>query len=103
MSLLPGQILPQSVPFGRVNEEGALTVDVNWWLFLYNLSQKTLGNGSGLPADALIDLESADTDAIDADAIALRQPLSNALSLAQEHEGLDAVVAKLQQTVSNAF
>lgn len=79
MSLLPGQILPQSAILGRANENGEVTIEQNWWLLLYNLVLNTLGTGSGLPADALIDLESADLDAIDADAIALRQPLRNAL------------------------
>lgn len=79
MSLLPGQIQPQSVPIGRVNEDGTVTMDTNWWLLFYNLCLQVLGTGTGLPADALIDLASADADAIDADAIALRQPLSNAL------------------------
>lgn len=102
MSLLPGQILPQSTPIGRVNEDGTVTVDTNWWLLFYNLALQTLGNGSGLPADALIDLESADLDAIDADAIMLRQPLANALLLAQSTPDLSADMAKLQRDVTNA-
>lgn len=79
MSLLPGQILPQSEPLGTVNGDGTVTISTNYWLLLYNLVLNVLGNGSGLPADALIDLESADLDAIDANSVALRQPLANAL------------------------
>jgi len=79
MSLLPGQILPPSTSLGKVNEDGTVTIEHNWWLLLYNLCLQVLGNGSGLPADALIDLQSVDADAIDADAIALRSPLTNAL------------------------
>lgn len=77
MSLLPGQILPPDVPIGKADGNGNVTINHDWWLLWYNISLQVLGNGSGLPADALIDLESADTDAIDADAIALRRPVSN--------------------------
>lgn len=79
MSLLPGQILPQSTPIGTVREDGTVIADTNWWLLWYNLVLNTLGNGSGLPSDALIDLESADIDAVGTDSAVLRQPLSNAL------------------------
>lgn len=79
MSLLPGQILPPSEPIGRVNEDGTVTIDKNWWLLLFNLCLQSLGTGGGLPSSALQDLAGADADAMDADAMALRQPLSNAL------------------------
>jgi hypothetical protein len=77
MSLLPGKILPQTIPLGKVNDDQTVTIDTDWWLLLYNLCAQTLGtSAAGLPADALMDLESADTDAIDSDAIALRSPLA---------------------------
>jgi len=80
MSLLPGQMLPQSAPIGKVSPDGATVImETNYWLLFYNLCQQVLGNGSGLPADALQDLGSVDLDAIDSDAIAVRRPLSNAL------------------------
>lgn len=82
MSLLPGRILPQTEPLGRLESDGkTVIVDKNWWLLFYNLSLQTLGTGSGLPADQLIDLLSADTDAADSDAIALRQPIQNLQAL----------------------
>jgi hypothetical protein len=80
MSLLPGTILPPSEPIGSVNQDGTVTIDKNWWLLFYNLSNQTLGNGNGVPADQLVDLESADVDAIDSDAVSLRLPISNALT-----------------------
>lgn len=77
MSLLPQQILPQTIPIGRALPDGTVQIDHNWWLLLYNLCAQVLGTSqSGLPADALQDLESADLDAIDADAIALRSPVA---------------------------
>jgi len=84
MSLLPGQILPQSTPLGRLNADDTVTIDTNWWLFFYNLGLQTLGTGTGFPADALQDLASVDTDAADTDAIALRRPLVNALAQAMQ-------------------
>lgn len=84
MSLLPGQILPQSAILGRTNAQGEVTIEQNWWLLLYNLVLNTLGTGAGLPADALIDLESADVDASNSDAIVLRQGIANALKQAMQ-------------------
>lgn len=81
MSLLPQQIIPQTTPLGRVQQDGSILIDHNWWLLLYNICQ-SLGIGQLDPA-ALVALESADSDAADSDAIALRQPVSNALMLAQ--------------------
>ena len=51
MSLLPNQILPQTVPLGRVEAKGdgseIIVIDKDWWLFLYNISEQVLANGSG--------------------------------------------------------
>lgn len=91
MSLLPGRILPADVPIGTVTPDGNVIMAHDWWLFLFNLGLQTLGTGAGLPADSLLDLEGADTDAIDADAIALRQGISNALIQAMQPQ--DVVVS----------
>ena len=77
MSLLPGQIISPDVPLGRADQTGLVFIEHDWFLLVYNLCLQVLGNGSGLPADALIDLSSADTDAIDSDAVSLRLPISN--------------------------
>ena len=42
MSLLPNQILPPSESLGRVNPDGTVTIDKNWWLLLYNVCNRTL-------------------------------------------------------------
>ena len=36
-SLLPNTILPETVPIGQVNQDGTVTINHQWWLFLYNL------------------------------------------------------------------
>ena len=73
MSLLPGQILPQTVPIGTLSKDGkSVIIDKDWWLLIYNLCSQTLSTGQGFPADALQDLAGADTDAADSDAIVLR-------------------------------
>ena len=57
MSLLPGQILPQSIPIGKVNVDGNgnVIIDKNWWLFLYNLALGTLSPTPG--GTAVSDME----------------------------------------------
>lgn len=64
MSLLPGQILPFGTPFGRVDGNGNVTIDKNWWLFLYNLSQNTLSQNPG--SAAISDMEQILLNEIDA-------------------------------------
>lgn len=78
MSLLPGRVLPQTEPWGRVSEDGkTVIIDKNWWLWCYNISLQVLGTGAGLPPSTLVEISAADTDAADTDAIALRQPIQN--------------------------
>ena len=75
MSLLPGQIIPQSVPLGKVNADGTVTIEKDWWLLIYNLIINSVG--TNLPVSALIELAELDADANDTDAIVLRRPISN--------------------------
>jgi hypothetical protein len=49
MSLLPQQIPPQSVPLGELikdplapDDPGKIIIDLNWYLFLYNLGKQSL-------------------------------------------------------------
>lgn len=66
MSLLPGRIIPQDVPIGKVNEDGTVTIDKDWWLLLYNLCLQTLGTtGTTLPTDDQILLTELDDAAAD--------------------------------------
>lgn len=112
MSLLPGTIIPQTVPFGRVSGNGAVIIEKNWWLLLYNLVQSSIGDA--LTGQIAFEYDQTDIDVIDADAAALRGPLANlqvqqlpdyvpssselpdisrALLLAQEHLLPDPVAA----------
>ncbi len=65
MSLLPGQIQPQSVPFGTVDAQGRVFVDQNWYLFLYNLANQILsGQASGsVPTSQADIIDMVDLDA----------------------------------------
>jgi|SRR6185503_13943966 len=85
MSLLPGQILPPTEPFGKVNADGTVTIDKNWWLLLYNLCLQTLSTGNGIPAAAILDIESTDVDVSNTDAAALRSPVNVATLLATDN------------------
>lgn len=118
MSLLPGTILFPSMPFarveldeqGRVKDEGLCVIEMNWWLFLYNLSQQVLGTPgggttTGLPASALIEIASIEADADDADAIAARNASAALALIAQEAivpaDGSD--VSKLKSDAASAM
>ena len=46
MSALPKQIPPQTVPFGTVNADGLVSININWYLLLYNISSLVLGAGT---------------------------------------------------------
>ncbi len=47
MSLLPQQILPQNAVLGKVDADGNVVIDKNWWLFLYNLATNSLNPPTG--------------------------------------------------------
>lgn len=47
MSLLPGQIIPATMPLGTLQPDGkTIIVDKNWWLFFYNLYENSIGSTS---------------------------------------------------------
>jgi hypothetical protein len=95
MSLLPARIIPQTVPLGTVDENNKVIIDKDWWLLLYNLCGQVLGtgpsgtvgpagasgaggaSGTSVSLSSLLELAAADSDATDADAIALRRPIQN--------------------------
>jgi hypothetical protein len=56
MSLLPNQIIPQTMPFGTVNDDGTVTIEHDWWLLIYALCEQILANGSGASTLSLAEL-----------------------------------------------
>lgn len=66
MSLLPGSILPQQVSLGRVNDDGTVTIDKDWWLLIYNLCQQVLGP---IPTASLLDMDEASIAGADTAAV----------------------------------
>lgn len=97
MSLLPAQVLPETEPIGTVSGS-SVRITHNWYLLLYNLAAQVLGtagNFQGLPSSAIQELASADTDAVDADAIALRASVSNAIVQAIQPQDVVASSADL--------
>lgn len=89
MSLLPGQILPPSASLGTVNPDGTITIEQNWWLLLYNLCNQVLG--AGLPASALLAIESEDQDVSTADIPSLVRQIANLQQLFPEQEVVPAL------------
>lgn len=102
MSLLPQQIPPQTAPFGRLDSNGHVIIDKNWWLLLYNIWLNSLATGLD-PAQTL--LADSGADVMDSDAVSLRLPVSNALTLAQTALlGLEQIVNQsVDSTSSPAF
>ena len=84
-SLLPNQIPPITAPIGRVNADGTVTIDQNWWLLIFNICLNSIGGAaSGLPSSALTELSATDTDAADTDAVVLKLPIQNLEVRAQD-------------------
>lgn len=79
MSLLPQQILPQTIPIGTVDPNtGNVTIDKNWWLLLYNLCENALGSSNNAPqSDNTQLIANTDTDITDTDATVLQLPIQN--------------------------
>jgi len=55
MSLLPSQILPQTVPIGHVDDRGKVIIDKQWWLLIYNimLNSVTATNNDNIMEDMI--------------------------------------------------
>lgn len=79
MSLLPGQILPQSQSLGKADKDGSVTIDKNWWLLLYNIVQNSIGTGGSVPDSSLEIVEDVAIDASATDALQAHRESINAL------------------------
>ena len=85
MSLLPGQILPQTIPFGTVDKAGNLTIDQNWYLFLYNLSIHVLSGAESVSISGSDMINMVDLDATGSNIADFRQQLANIALIAQDN------------------
>lgn len=104
MSLLPGQILPQSVPLGIVDKNGQLLIDQNWYLFFYNMALQILSRQGAFPssqADLLdmVDLDAASTDLPQAS----RQLANQAATEAHDVELPNIDLAQIRRDLVNLF
>lgn len=97
MSGLPKQIPPQGEAIGVVGDT-PIVLDLNWWLFFYNLSQQVFGsNGGGsVPASPSDQIYSLDAESDSTDAIQAYRKISNAQAL--EAQDVELVAADLQKT-----
>lgn len=58
MSLLPMEILPEMVSLGTVNKDGTVTINHNWWLFLYNVYLNSIAPSGTTPAPDIFQVDS---------------------------------------------
>jgi hypothetical protein len=56
MSGLPNAMLPQTARLGTVDDKGNVTIDVNWYLLLYNIANQVLNQANGAIAGNPADL-----------------------------------------------
>jgi len=61
---LPQQIPSQPVPIGRVDQNGFVTIDINWYLFLYNLASQVFSNANGSIVASSFDIAQLSENAI---------------------------------------
>ena len=92
---LPALIPPQNTFFGKADSDGNVTVEINWYMFLYNIALQVLSSTSGSIAVSPIDLALIGDQDI--------QDIPSAQSLAvtdsTDPEVLDADVAQLRVTM----
>lgn len=95
---LPQQILPQTVPLGKADANGSITIDTNWYLFLYSLaSQVFSASGGSVPASTADLLQITENDVSGIDALSDKRALVNALlQPLDEVANVDAVQDKQQ-------
>lgn len=102
MSSLPQFIPPQNAAFGEVREDGKLFVDVNWYLFLYNLSVNTLTTNGELPTSEADIIDMTDLDASGSDVPQSYRNFSNMGALeGQDIELISPEVSGLQRRDNN--
>ncbi|MCA8018073.1 hypothetical protein [Burkholderia metallica] len=103
MSGLPEQIPPQGEPIGTVDGRPVI-IDINWYLWLYNVWKDTIGTGSGtVPISPLDAVDMVDLDAAGTDVPQSYRDITNVTAL--ESHDIDLVspdLPKVKRDVDNA-
>lgn len=99
-SLLPQQIPPQTVPVGKAGPDGRLLMDVNWYLFFYNLANEVLSQQGAVPASQFDFLDMVDLDAAQTDVPQAYKDIANVGALQNDEISL-ADVAQLPKRDNN--
>lgn len=77
MSLLPETMLPENIAIGRVNPDGTVSINHQYWLLLYNIVQNSIGSNGSISDEYLEILVDSDTDVATTDAIQTARNLAN--------------------------
>ena len=85
--LLPGQIPPQTIPLVEQSPTGEMIVDINWYLYFYNLGKISLMGPSGsIPMSASVNIALIDSDVVDSDAAQAPRQILNAMLLQPDQD-----------------
>jgi len=77
--LLPGQIPPQTIPLVEQSPTGEMIVDINWYLYFYNLGKNVLMGPSA-------NISLIDFDVVDSDAMQAPRQILNAMLLQADQD-----------------
>jgi len=77
--LLPGQIPPQTIPLVEQSPTGEMIVDINWYLYFYNLGKNVLRGPSA-------NISLIDFDVVDSDAMQAPRQILNAMLLQADQD-----------------
>lgn len=100
MSGLPKQIPPQGEPIGMSGGE-PITLDLNWYLWLYNLSTQVFGTAGSSPATPSTQVATLDSEADSADIPQAYRQLENIAAV--ESQDMELVSADLQRVQRDVF
>ena len=85
--LLPGQIPPQTIPLVEQSPTGEMIVDINWYLYFYNLGKNVLMGPSGfIPMSPSASISLINSDVVDSDAMQAPRQILNAMLLQADQD-----------------